>query len=189
MKVLAGCEESGKVRNAFIKRGHDAYSCDVIPARDNGPHLQMDVKLAIKNYGPWDLIILFPDCTAMSLSGNRWYGRNMPFYSKRIEAINWTIDLWELAKKHCLIGCALENPTSVIWRYIGIPQYIQPHDFGHGETKKTGILTYNLPPLFSTNKVTGRENRIWKMPPSPTRKRDRSETYTGIATAMAEQWG
>lgn len=188
MRVLVGCEESGKVRDAFARLGHDAWSNDLIPARNGGKHLQVDVMDAITS-SDWDIIILHPSCTAMSLSGNRWYGKGMPRHKQRKDDVEWTITLWELAKKHSKIGCALENPTSVIWYYIGKPQYIQPWQFGHGETKKTGIITDGLPPLKPTNIVTGREQRIWKMAPSPTRKRDRSETYQGIADAMADQWG
>ena len=189
MRVLIGCEESGTVRNAFLSKGHDAYSNDIIEARDNGPHLKMDVVEAIKFHGPWDIIILHPDCTKLSLSGNRWYGKGTPKHKERIEAIKWTIYLWSLAKFHAKIGCALENPTSVIWQYIGKPQYIQPYQFGHGEQKKTGILTHNLPPLKYTNIVEGREQKVWRMPPGENRKRDRSKTYDGIALAFADQWG
>jgi hypothetical protein len=188
-KVLIGCEESGKVRQSFCKQGHDAWSCDLIPARDGGPHLQMDVMEAI-NMRQWDIIILHPPCTALYLSGNRWYGRNMPRHQERMNAINWTVNLWELAKRVAKIGCALENPTGVIWQYLGAKvQYIQPYEFGHGETKKTGLALHNLPPLIATNKVAGRVPRIWKMPPGENRKRDRSETYQGIADAMARQFG
>lgn len=189
MRVLVGCEESGKVRDAFAKRGHDSWSNDLIPSRNGGQHLQMCVRDAIIKHGPWDIIILHPDCTKLSLSGNRWYGRNMKLHWQRLEAIEWTSALWELAKSYASKGCALENPTSVLWKKIGSPQYIQPNEYGHGEQKKTGIITFRLPALKSTNKVSGREQRIWKMAPSPTRKRDRSETYQGIADAMAEQWG
>lgn len=189
MRVLVGCEESGKVRDAFIASGHDAWSNDIQPARNGGPHLQMDVFIAMRKYGPWDIIILYPDCSAMSLSGNRWYGRGMPLEAKRRQAIIWTKRLWRQAKAIARVGCAIENPTSVLWKAIGKPQYIQPYDFGHGETKKTGVLTDRLPSLKATNKVAGREQRVWKMGPSPTRKRDRSETKQGIADAMAEQWG
>ena len=188
-RVLVGCEESGKVRDAFLKRGHDAWSNDLQPARNGGPHIQRCVTKAIRFYGPWDIIILHPECTALSLSGNRWYGIGMPLNDKREEAIEWTGTLWRLAKMYARIGCALENPAGVIWQHIGRPQYIQPWQFGHGETKKTGILAHNLPPLVPTNIVEGREQRIWKMAPSPTRKRDRSETYQGIADAMADQYG
>lgn len=189
MRVLIGCEESGKVRDAFIKRGHDAWSCDIIPARDGSEkHMQMDIMKAMY-IGLWDIIILHPPCTALSLSGNRWYGKNMPRNAERISAIEWTETLWFHAKERALVGCALENPTSVIWQHIGKPQYIQPNQFGHGEQKKTGILTDRLPPLEPTSIVEGREQRIWRMAPGPNRKRDRSETYQGIADAMAAQWG
>lgn len=191
MRVLIGCEESGKVRDAFLAGGHDAYSCDLVPARNGGPHLQMDVLVAISLFGPWDIIIAHPVCTAMSLSGNRWYGVGMPRHQERLDAVEWTVVLWELMKKNARVGCALENPTSVIFTHSAIPkpQYIQPWEFGHGETKKTGLALHNLPPLVPTNAVEGRDQRIWKMPPGPNRKRDRSETYQGIADAMADQWG
>lgn len=195
MRVLIGCEESGKVRDAYIKQGHEAYSNDLIPARNGGPHLQMCVKEAIVNHGPWHIIILHPVCDYMAVSGNRWYANT----KERDDALDWTEDLWELAKKHALIGCAVENPASVLWSRIGTPQYIQPHNFGHTEVKKTGILTFNLPKLEHTNEVgppppTGSEERkewekVWRMAKSDTRKRDRSETYQGIADAFAVQWG
>lgn len=190
MRILIGCEESGKVRDAFIRRGHDAISCDLIPSRNGGPHLQMDVTEAIRRNGPWDIIILFPECRTMTLSGNRWYGNGKPRNAERAAAIKWTAALWKLARSHAIRGCALENPTSVLWKALGWkPRYIEPHMFGHGEKKKTGILTDNLPALIPTKQVIGRVQRIWKMGPSPTRQRDRGETYQGVADAMAEQWG
>jgi len=188
MRVLIGCEESGKVRDAFQKLGHDAWSNDLLPTRQGIKHLQCDVFEAMA-FAKWDIIILHPDCTALSLSGNGTYGAGKEKYHKRIEAIEWTIRLWEAAKFYAVHGCALENPTSVIWQHLGKPQYIQPYQYGHGETKKTGILLHNLPELIPTNIVDGREQRIWKMAPSPNRKRDRAETYQGIADAMASQWG
>ena len=90
----------------------------------------------------WSLIIIHPDCTAMAVSGNRWYGKGMKFYYKRIEAIEWTLDLWNLAKKHSN-SVALENPVSVIFKYLPNVHYIQPWQFGHGETKKTGLIRNN----------------------------------------------
>lgn len=188
MRVLVGCEESGKVRDAFIRLGHDAWSNDIIPARNGGPHIQGDVMEAVQR-GWWDIIILHPPCTSLSLSGNRWYGKGMIRHQERLEAIKWTKELWQLAVSHSKVGSALENPTSVIWQHLGAPQYIQPYQFGHGEQKKTGILAHGLPPLKATNVVHGREQKVWKMRPSPTRARDRSETYQGIADAMAAQWG
>ncbi len=191
MKVLIGCEESGTVTNAFRLKGHEAYSCDLLPTRGNPDwHIQGDIIETLENTGNWDLIILHPDCTALAVSGNRWYGEGMPHHQKRLEAIKWTTNLWNLAlsKSHHVV---LENPVSVIFQYLhdGTLQYIQPWQFGHGETKKTGLYLHNVPELNPTNIVSGREQRIWKMGPSKTRKRDRSKTYTGIAQAMAEQWG
>ncbi len=192
MRVLIGCEESGKVRDSFERLGHDAWSCDLVPSRSGGKHIQADILEVLTNpkkYGYWDIIILFPECTKMCVSGNRWYGSTSERHQERLDAVDWTYALWEVTKHVAKIGCALENPTSVLWTRIGKPQYIQPWEFGHGETKKTGILTHNLPELKPTNIVEGREQRIWRMPPGLNRARDRSETYQGIADAMAEQWG
>ena len=189
MNVLIGCEESQTVCKAFRDRGHNAYSCDLLPTRGNPDwHFQIDIFDAI-SLELWDLVILHPDCTAMAVSGNRWYGKGMPKHHERIDAELWTGMLWDLT---CLTSCrvALENPVSTIFKHLDAPvQYIQPWQFGHGETKKTGLALYNLPPLKPTNIVSGREQRVWKMGPSPTRKRDRSVTYQGIAEAMADQWG
>ena len=106
----------------------------------------------------------------------------------RKRAVKWTLGLWELAINNSQ-RVALENPVSVIFKYLPNVSYIQPYQFGHGETKKTGFALYNLEPLQPTNNVEGRQQRIFKMPPSPTRKRDRSVTFPGIASAMAQQWG
>jgi len=188
MKVLIGCEESQIVCKEFRKRGHKAFSCDLKKTRGKKKwHLKCDVQEAIK-LKKWDLIILHPDCTAMAVSGNRWYGKGKPLYKKRVEAVKWTIALWDLAIEHCN-KVALENPVSVIFKYLPNVHYIQPWQFGHGETKKTGFALYNLPLLKPTNIVDGREQRIWKMSPGKNRKRDRSMTYKGIAKAMAKQWG
>lgn len=188
MRILVGCEESGVVRDAFLAKGHEAYSNDLLPARRGGPHLKMDVFEALRHHGPWDIVILHPDCTRMALSGNRWYGKGSGREREREDQIVWTESLWLEAQALCRAGCALENPASVLWSRIGRPQYIQPWQFGHGETKRTGILAHRLPALKPTSIVTGREQRIWKMPPGENRKRDRSETYPGIAAAMAEQY-
>lgn len=189
MRVLVGCEESGTVRDAFLALGHDAWSNDLIPARNGGPHLQMCVTKAITEHGPWDIIILHYDCTKTAVSGNRWYGKGMVRHQERLDDIEFAKKLWALAKHHARIGAAYENPVSVIWDHIGKPQYIQPWEYGHGETKKTGLLLDRLPALIPTNIVEGREQKVWKMPPGPNRKRDRSKTYQGIADAMAAQWG
>jgi len=185
--VLIGCEESQTVCSAFRAAGIPAFSCDIQPTRGNPDwHYQQDIMEVIPTR-QWDLIILHPDCTAMAVSGNRWYGKGMIHHQKRLQAIEWTLKLWELAKKNS-DRVALENPVSVIFPHLKNVQYIQPWQFGHGETKKTGLALHGLEPLQPTNIVAGREQRVWNMPPSATRKRDRSKTYHGIAEAMVSQW-
>ncbi|MDP3980665.1 MAG: DNA cytosine methyltransferase [Chlamydiota bacterium] len=187
MLVLIGCEESQVVCKAFRNAGHEAYSCDLQPTRGNPEwHFQQDIMQVIPARR-WDLIILHPDCTAMAVSGNRWYGKAMSRHAERQAAILWTLELWEMAKKHS-DRVALENPVSVIFKHLPNVHYIQPYEHGHGETKKTGFALHNLEPLQPTNKVDGREQRTWKMGPSPTRKRDRSKTFDGVARAMVLFW-
>lgn len=184
MRVLIGCEESQVVTKAFRDRGHEAYSCDLIETRGNPDwHIQGDI---MDNLEGWDLIILHPPCTALAVSGNRYYADT----KKRADAIAWTVTLWIMAKRYCK-RVAMENPVSVIFRQSAIPKakYIQPWQFGHGEQKKIGFALHNLPELVPTNIVEGREQKVWKMAPSKTRARDRSVTPKGIAEAMAEQWG
>ena len=193
MKILIGCEESQAVCKAFRDRGHEAYSCDIIPCSGGHPewHIEDDIYHVIAGgLECWDLLILHPPCTALAVSGNRWYGKGMPRHGERIEAIQWTQSIWECAKRYS-DRVVLENPVSVIFQHIDCDQlqYIQPWQFGHGETKKTGLAMHNVPPLEPTNIVDGREPRVWKMAPGPDRKRLRSKTYEGIAMAMAEQWG
>lgn len=192
VRVLIGFEESQTVCKAFRKHNHEAYSCDIKPCSGGHPewHFKMDIIDCLLNYGMWDLIILHPDCTKLAVSGNRWYGKGTPGHNKRKQAIDWTVNVHEIAKtksKHI----ALENPVSVIFRHLDYEelQYIQPYEYGHGETKKTGLALIGLPKLKPTNVVSGREQKVWKMPPSPDRKRLRSITYPGIAEAMAKQWG
>ena len=168
LKVLVGCEESQEVCKAFRALGHEAYSNDLLPASGGYPewHLQMDVFAAIK-IKKWDLIVLHPPCTKIAVSGNRWYGQDLLRFSERIEAVKWTQKLWDTAFLNCNY-VALENPVGTLntYGFFPKPQYIQPWQYGHGETKKTGLWLYNLPPLKPTNIVSGREQRIWKMPPS-----------------------
>ena len=185
MKVLVACEYSGKVREAFRKAGHDAWSNDLLPADDGSEfHIVGDCVDVIRR--GWDLIVMHPPCTALCVSGNRWYGRGMPKHEDRIAAIQWTMALWRLACEHSP-RVAMENPVGVL--PMPATQYVQPWQFGHGETKKTGLWLCGLPELQPTNVVDGRESRIHKMPPSADRWKIRSETYQGIADAMAAQWG
>ena len=141
----------------------------------------------------WDIIIIHPPCTALACSGNRWYGVGQPKHAERLEAIDWTMALWEqaIATAPCV---ALENPVGVL--PMKATQYIQPYEFGHPEQKRTGLWLHNLPPLKPTDNVKeqmeslplSERQRVWYLPPSADREKERSRTYAGIAAAMASQW-
>lgn len=180
MRVLVACEESGRVRDAFIRRGHDAVSCDLLPSAGPGTHIQGDVTAL--DLSAYDLVIAFPPCTYLSVSGNRWHAGT--------ERREGALALVRFFLDAPCERVAVENPIGVISSRIRKPdQIIQPWQFGHGETKATCLWLKGLPLLTPTNMVEGREQKVWKMGPSPTRARDRSRTYPGIAEAMAEQWG
>lgn len=183
MKVLVACEYSGRVRDAFIANGHDARSCDLLPTDAPGPHYQCDVR-EILGLG-WDLLIAHPPCTDLAVSGARH------FEAKRKDGRQQaSIEFFLMLARAPIPRIAIENPVCImssIWRKPD--QVIQPWQFGHGETKATCLWLKNLPHLVPTNIVDGREQRIWKMPPSADRWKQRSETYAGIANAMADQWG
>jgi site-specific DNA-cytosine methylase len=184
VKVLVACEYSGTVRDAFRAKGHDAWSCDLLPT-DGDPeyHYQGDVFDIIGD--GWDLMIAHPPCTHLAVSGARH------FAEKRADGRQQAA----LAFVQCLLDTpidkiALENPISIISSQIRKPdQIVQPWQFGHGETKATCLWLKNLPNLEPTNIVEGREARVHKMAPSPDRWKLRSTTYQGIADAMAQQWG
>lgn len=182
MNVLVACEFSGVVREAFRKHGHNAWSCDLLPTEipsDN--HCQGSV-LDILDWG-WDLMIAHPPCTHLAVSGARWFKYKQEEQKEALEFVRLLLDA-------SINKIALENPISIISTKIRKPdQIIQPWQFGHGETKATCLWLKNLPLLIPTNIVSGRENRIHKMPPSETRWAERSRTFHGIADAMAEQWG
>jgi len=181
MKVLIACEYSGVVRDAFIAKGHDAQSCDILDTEVLGPHHKCDV-LKILNDG-WDLMIAHPPCTHLAVSGARHFARKQ---KEQEEALEFVRRLLEAP----ILKIALENPVSIISTRVRKPdQIIQPWQFGHGETKATCLWLKNLPKLIPTNIVAGREARIHNMPPSPDRAKLRSKTYEGIANAMANQWG
>jgi site-specific DNA-cytosine methylase len=183
MKVLIACEFSGTVRDAFIARGHDAMSCDLLPTDKPGPHYQGDVFDIIDD--GFDLMIAHPPCTHLAVSGARY------FEEKRKDGRQQAALLFvEKLLNANIPKIALENPISIISTYIRKPdQIIQPWQFGHGETKATCLWLHGLPLLKPTNFVEGRADRIHKMPPGPNRWKERSKTYQGIADAMAEQWG
>jgi hypothetical protein len=180
MRVLVACEFSGTVRDAFIARGHDAMSCDLLPTEKTGPHHQGSV-LDILDHG-WDLMIAHPPCTHLAVSGARWFKDKR---KEQEEALAFVRMLLEAPIERI----ALENPISIISSRIRKPdQIIQPWQFGHGETKATCLWLKGLPQLRPTNIVEGREARVHKMPPSPDRWKERSRTFEGIADAMAQQW-
>jgi site-specific DNA-cytosine methylase len=181
MRVLVACEYSGTVREAFAKRGHDAWSCDILPTDIPGKHYQGDVRDILEN--GWDMMICHPPCTHLAVSGARWFKEKQ---TEQVEALDFVRTLLYAP----IPRIALENPVSIISSRIRKPdQTIQPWQFGHGETKATCLWLKNLPKLVPTNVVDGREARIHKMPPSPDRWKLRSKTYQGIADAMADQWG
>ena len=188
MKVLIGCEESQTITAAMRKRGVEAYSCDLLDTRGRQEwHFKSCIFEQLNRQ--WDLIILHPPCTALCVSGNRWYGNGQERNADRLAAIRWTVELWEAAKKSAP-RLALENPVSVVFQHLKYDnlQWVQPWQFGHGETKKTGFAVVGLPPLQPTKIATGRAQNVFRMAPGPTRARDRSKTYEGIAEAIAEQW-
>jgi hypothetical protein len=193
MKILVACEYSGVVRDAFIKRGHDAMSCDLLPTDAPGPHYQGDV-FDIINDG-WDLMIAHPPCTYLSVSGMHWTTRGLRDPQLTEDALTFVRRLMAAPIERI----AIENPISVISSRIRKPdQIIQPWWFGHDASKKTCLWLIDLPPLKPTDMLPGdaktrRGNQTAsgqnKLPPSKDRWKIRSATYKGIADAMAEQWG
>lgn len=183
MRVLVACEYSGTVRDAFIKAGHDAMSCDLLPTEAPGPHYQGDVFDVID--AQWDLMIAHPPCTHLSVSGAKH------FAEKRMDGRQQqSISFFMRLIKADIPMIAIENPICIMSSLYRKPdQIIQPWQFGHGETKATSLWLKNLPALIPTKIVDGRDDRIHKMPPSPDRWKERSKTYQGIADAMASQWG
>lgn len=183
MKVLIACEYSGVVRDAFIGGGHEAMSCDLLPTEAPGPHYQGDVRDVLDF--PWDLMIAHPPCTHLSVSGARH------FEAKRMDGRQQSaVSFFMSLARGQIPMIAIENPVCIMssmWRKPD--QVIQPWQFGHGETKATCLWLKGLPPLCPTDVVEGRENRIHRMPPSAERWKERSRTFSGIAAAMATQWG
>jgi hypothetical protein len=184
MRVLVACEYSGRVREAFRRRGHDAWSCDLLECEDGSPnHIQGDV-LGVVRQG-WDLMVSHPPCTHLAVSGARH------FEAKRADGRQQDAVEFFLALARAPIPrIAIENPICImssLWREPD--QTIQPWMFGHGETKATCLWLKGLPPLIPTKIVSGRYPRVHLMPPSEDRWKERSRTYEGIAEAMAQQWG
>jgi len=202
MKVLVSCEYSGRVRDAFLARGHDAMSCDLLPTDAPGPHYQGDV-FDIINQG-WDLMIAHPPCTYLSVSGMHWTTRGLRDPQLTEDALDFVKRLMDAPIERI----AIENPISVISSRVRKPdQIISPYQFGHDASKKTCLWLKNLPLLKPTQMVeprivitpSGKPAKRWgnqcdnygqdKLPPSADRWKLRSATYQGIADAMADQWG
>lgn len=180
MRVLIGCEFSGTVRDAFIRLGHDAWSCDLLPCESGGPHIQGDVRDVLAD--DWQMAIFHPPCTHLAVSGARWF-------KDKVREQAAALDFVRLLLAAPIQHIALENPVSIISSRVRKPdQVIQPWQHGHGETKATCLWLKNLPRLKPSNIVEGREQRIWKMPPSVDRWKERSRTLPGVAGSMAKQW-
>lgn len=184
-KILIACEESQAVTKEMRALGVEAYSCDLEPCSGGHPewHIQGDVTPLLEQ--EWDMIIAFPPCTHLASSGARWFKKKQA--DGRQQA---AIDFF-MAIANAFCGrIAIENPIGIMSNIYRKPdQIIQPWQFGHGETKATCLWLKGLPILQPTNIVEGREQRVWKLPPTPDRAKLRSKTYEGIAQAMAEQWG
>lgn len=181
MRVLVACEFSGIVRDAFLARGHEAISCDLLPTEREGPHHEGDVR-DLLNDG-WDLMIAHPPCTYLASSGARWW-------KDRRREQQEALDFVRLLLTAPIPRIALENPPGAIGTQIRpADQYIHPWEFWYGEAKKTGLWLVNLPLLQPTCIVEGRSPRVHWTPPGKDRWKKRSRTCAGIAEAMAEQWG
>ena len=185
MRVLIACEYSGRVRSAFRERGHDAWSCDLLPSEDgSGFHVQRDVLSLLKEWRKWDLLIAHPPCTHLAVSGARWFPEKVESGEQQA-AIDFFLEL----ARAPIPRIAIENPVCImssVWREPD--QIIQPWQYGHGETKATCLWLKGLPKLVPTQIVAGREPRVHMMPPGPDRWKERSRTFEGVAAAMAAQW-
>ena len=194
MKILIGCEESGRVREAFRGVGHDAWSCDLLPCTENPSkyHIQDDLIKVIKSE-KWDMIIAFPPCTHLAISGAKYFPEKIAD-GRQQSAIDFVEAIWDADCPRI----AIENPVGVLSTKSKLgkaSQYIQPYWFGEKQRKKTGLWLKGLPKLVPTDmvdisKVSEKElNKLYYLAPSPTRALERSKTFHGVANAMAQQWG
>lgn len=203
MRILIACEYSGRVRDAFIKRGHEAMSCDLLPTEAPGPHYQGDIR-DVLYVGPmslpWDLMIAHPPCTFLTVAANKWMKPEWEHkYPTRKQDRAEAIDFFMMLFRAQIEKIAIENPIGIMSSRFRKPdQVLQPWMFGHGETKATCLWLKRLPKLilshmkndmFAEIEPKEREQRLHKLPPGPDRWKERSRTYQGIANAMAEQWG
>jgi hypothetical protein len=186
LKVIVACEYSGRVRDAFTARGHEAWSCDLLPTESPGLHIQGDIWDVLKGIYEgrlkYDLVIAHPPCTRLAVSGALHFHKYEAEQEAALKLVEYMLGL-------PVAHLAIENPISIISSRLRKPsQIIQPWQFGHGETKATCLWLKGLPNLLPTNIVDGRESKVHNMSPGPNRGKLRSLTYAGIATAMAAQW-
>jgi hypothetical protein len=185
MRVLVACEFSGRVRDAFARHGHDAWSCDILPTEAPGNHIQDSILEQSVVKRDWDMVIAHPDCTFLTVSGARWNHEEWR-EEAQLAALHFVKSIW----KFPVPRMAIENPVgrlSSLWR--GPTQVIQPWQFGHGEIKAPCLWLRGLQPLVPTEIVDGRKPVVHHESPGPERKKNRSRTLPGIAEAMATQWG
>lgn len=194
MRVLVACEESGRVRDAFLARGHDAISCDILPTSSPGPHIQDDV---LRHLAGWDLIIAHPPCTYLANSGVCWLHRDPARWKMLDEAAEFFLKLYDApCDRVCVENPIMHKYARERIRGMRPTQIVQPWMFGHMEQKATGLFLRGLPPLEETNNVReammklpdNERQRLHYLPPSKDRARLRSQTFAGIAAAMADQW-
>jgi hypothetical protein len=192
MKVLVACEFSGTVRDAFTDAGHDAMSCDILPTETPGNHYQGDIR-DVLNIPGWDILIAHPPCTYLTNSGVRWLHDPRPKFANRWNDMVDGAEFFRLFLHSKIPRIAVENPVMHGYGYAAVgsrpTQFVQPYEYGHGETKRTGLWLKNLPQLTPTDVVEGRTARVHQMPPGPERQKERSRFFPGIANAMAAQWG
>lgn len=180
MRILIACEFSGRVRDAFLATGQDAWSCDLEPSEQPGPHIQGDVRAILDC--DWDMLIAFPPCTHLASSGARWW-------SQKREQQREALDFVRALLNAPILHIAIENPVGLISTAICKPsQIIQPYQFGDPFMKTTCLWLKNLRPLFPTHVMADRRQAVLLEPDGPNQARNRSRTYPGIARAMAEQW-
>lgn len=204
MRVLIACEFSGVVRQAFRTRGHDAWSCDLLPAEDRSEfHIVGDAENAIQmgdpdNRQPWDLLIAHPPCTLLCNSGVRWLAPGGKLEPERHAAMQRACDFFAALYHAPILQVCIENPImhkyardylQSAWKVPTYSQTIQPYEHGHGETKRTCLWLRGLNPIKPSQVVTGRSPRVHHASPGPNRWKERSRTLSGIARAMADQWG
>lgn len=187
-RILIGCEFSGIVRDAFKKQGWDAWSCDLLETERPGQHIQDDVLKHLDD--GWDMAVFHPPCTYLAVSGMQWYKpKHKDRFPNRLKDKEKAISFFMKLINAPIPKIAVENPVCIMSTIYRKPdQIIQPWQFGHSESKKTCLWLKNLPLLKPTKIMQERKPKVWRMPPSVDRWKNRSRTYTGIATAMSKQW-